>query len=387
MNSWLQWRKPPFRRLCGSAAVCLALAAAGELPEPGSVARSVATRADARQSYAAYIPSNYDPARKWPVLYCLDPGARGWVPVERFAKAAEAEGFLVFGSNNSRNGPVMASREAIEAMWQDTHRRFSIDETREYAAGHSGGSRMALEWALAGGVRGVVACGAGFGRTPPPKKPGFDIFFVGGTEDFNGLEIFEQSAALAGEARQRWQEFEGGHEWLPESLTRDALRFLLGKLEPRPAVMTKERHRAIEEFRGMTADFLEAAPAQRTRLARKWREQAAAADDTPARRLARQALGGLYVGTMEEARGAVARRDAQAEADAWRTATLLRPEQPNAWYNLAVAEAAAGRRKQSLEALNEAARHGFKDWARADAEVRLEKVRQDPKYGEIRNRP
>lgn len=233
----------------------------------------------------------------------------------------------------------------------------------------------------------MVACGAGFGRTPLPKKFDFGIFFVGGTEDFNGLEVFAQSAALAGAGRQRWQEFEGGHEWLPESVAPDALRFLLGSLEPRPAVMTKERSRAIEEFGRITADFTEASPVNRERMARKWRDQAAAGDDSPARRLSRQALGGLYVGAVEEARGAVARRDVPAEAEAWRTATLLRPEQPNAWYNLAVAEAAMGRRKQSIEALAEAARYGFKDWARADAEPRLEKVRQDPRYGALRRQP
>jgi hypothetical protein len=41
------------------------------------------------QSYALFVPSNYTAERRWPILYCLDPGARGKAAVEHFAAAAE----------------------------------------------------------------------------------------------------------------------------------------------------------------------------------------------------------------------------------------------------------------------------------------------------------
>src|SRR5215213_5363508 len=49
---------------------------AEELPR-GRVVERVATAKDLAQTYALYLPSNYSPARRWPVLYCFDPGARG----------------------------------------------------------------------------------------------------------------------------------------------------------------------------------------------------------------------------------------------------------------------------------------------------------------------
>ena len=49
---------------------------AQEVPA-GKVVERVACRADDRQSYALYLPSTYTPERSWPILYCLDPGARG----------------------------------------------------------------------------------------------------------------------------------------------------------------------------------------------------------------------------------------------------------------------------------------------------------------------
>ena len=82
------------------------------------------------------------------------------------------------GSNNSRNGPIEPVREAITATIDDTNSRFKIDDRRVYAAGFSGGSRVALAWALNGSIAGVVACGAGFtGGTPKNAK--FPVYASG----------------------------------------------------------------------------------------------------------------------------------------------------------------------------------------------------------------
>src|SRR3954462_14661605 len=89
-----------------------------EIPQ-GKVMERVTCRGNERQSYALYLPSNYSADRAWPIVYCLDPGARGRVPVERFAAAAEKYGYVVAGSNNSRNGPYPPIVEAIEAMVVD----------------------------------------------------------------------------------------------------------------------------------------------------------------------------------------------------------------------------------------------------------------------------
>ena len=76
------------------------------------------------QSYWMFAPADYTADRAWPILYCLDPAARGRVPVERFAAAAEKAGFLLAGSNNSRNGPMAPVHEAINLMVGDTHERY-----------------------------------------------------------------------------------------------------------------------------------------------------------------------------------------------------------------------------------------------------------------------
>jgi poly(3-hydroxybutyrate) depolymerase len=170
------------------------------------------------QTYALYVPSGYTPDRVWPVLYCLDPGARGKAPVDRFAAAAEKAGVIVAGSNNSRNGPLAPSQEAINLMVGDTHARFAIDDSRIYAAGLSGGARLALGWAMGSHIAGVVASSAGFPTVAAPKQAPFRIYLTTGYDDFNHDELYHLSRDLARRnIAHRYVEFEGGHEWLPAS--------------------------------------------------------------------------------------------------------------------------------------------------------------------------
>src|SRR4051812_41901874 len=139
-----------FSRLFGCASVFLLLLTsvrAAEIPK-GQLMEKVACAADNSQTYALYIPTSFDPAKKFPVLFCFDPGARGKAPVERFQAAAEKFGWIVAGSNNSRNGPWDANATAINAMFTDVNKHLPIDGRRIYVTGLSGGARVACQIAL-----------------------------------------------------------------------------------------------------------------------------------------------------------------------------------------------------------------------------------------------
>src|ERR1700742_419808 len=81
----------------------MAIGALAETPAPGVVHASVPVTADPTNSYALYLPSGYSPAKRWPLLMAFDAFARGDQPVKIFQEAAEKYGFIVVGSNNSRN--------------------------------------------------------------------------------------------------------------------------------------------------------------------------------------------------------------------------------------------------------------------------------------------
>jgi len=198
----------------------------------GQITATVVCTAEPSQSYALYLPSNYTADRRWPILYAFDPAARGRVAVETFQEAAEKCGYIVVGSNNSRNGPWEPNLAAIRALWTDTHTRFSLDERRIYTTGFSGGARVAVSIgeALTGQVAGVIACGAGF-PLAPSQKPGkgtpFVFFATAGIRDFNFRELRELDKTLASLGlTHRLEVFNGGHQWAPKELAAEALEWM-----------------------------------------------------------------------------------------------------------------------------------------------------------------
>lgn len=196
----------------------------------GEINEKVVCKADATQSYALYLPSNYTPDKKWPILYCFDPGAQGSFPVERFKASAEKYGWIVVGSNNSQNGPLKPSLDANSAIWADTHARFNIDDKRTYTSGFSGGARVAIwiAYLCDGCVAGVIACGAGFHRqiTLSPALP-FAVFSTVGVDDYNFPEMkaLDESLEKFG-IEHRLELFDGKHEWLSADLTIRGLEWL-----------------------------------------------------------------------------------------------------------------------------------------------------------------
>lgn len=198
--------------------------------QPGRVIERVVCKNDSGQSYALYLPSNYSPARKWALLAAFDPGARGSAPVERFKEAAERYGYIVCGSNNSRNGPLPRSGEAAKAMLADAAARFAIDDKRVYLTGFSGGARAATAIAvwLKDQVAGVIGCGAGLavGIEPSSSLP-FVYYGTVGNEDFNYPEMKQLDRALqAAGVIHHIEVFDGGHSWAPSDAAIRAVEWM-----------------------------------------------------------------------------------------------------------------------------------------------------------------
>jgi dienelactone hydrolase len=224
--------------------------------EKGKVIYKVTCRSDAQQSYALYLPSSYARDRRWPILYCFDPAASGQRPVERFKEAAEKYGYIVVGSNNSRNGSTEAPLAAVKAMLDDTQARFAIDERRVYTTGFSGGARVAssVGYALTGSIAGVIACGAGFpqGLSPSRSTP-FPLFGTAGIEDFNFPEVRQLVRALEGYGvASRIAVFEGAHEWPPSAVCVEALEWM--ELQAMKSGRRAKDERLIEELFNKNAE-------------------------------------------------------------------------------------------------------------------------------------
>ncbi len=277
----------------------LASLPAEDLPR-GQVVDRVPCLGDPDQSYALYLPSGYRPERSWPIVYCFDPGGRGGIPIALFKEGAEKLGYILAGSNNSRNGPWEAIFKAARSVWVDTHARLAIDDRRVYAAGFSGGARAAcgLGKMLSIPLAGMIGCGGGLPEWLAPADLAETAWFgTVGLFDFNYQEMRELDRKLLLQGSPRHLEtFIGPHSWPPPELATAALEWLelqamKRRQRPLDEVLVStwqesalaraaqleaagEQGKAYLEYREIASDF-EPFPA-----AAKAREKAAALEDS-----------------------------------------------------------------------------------------------------------
>ncbi len=346
----------------------------------GEIIDAVKCAADPAQSYALYIPSTYSPDRTWNLLIGFHPGARGRAMVETYRAAAETYGYIVAGSNNSRNGPWEISAASVKAMLTDLGQRLSVDPNRLYMTGLSGGARVAMQVALSTKiVAGVIASSAGYPDSQPRKSLPFAVFGTAGTEDFNYLELRMLDRALR--SPHRVVIFEGGHTLPPSAVAVEAIEWLelqamkSGRRAPDAALIDRlleTRRRAIaaavapvaqvhllknlvEDFRGLRD--VSGETTRRAELSQQKDVKSALArersdDDAEARIL--NDLFTLEMGLRDESRRpeSLARlRDALSRSTRQADAAADSPERRRARRLLRAIAAGAGERVQDVEYL------------------------------------
>jgi dienelactone hydrolase len=211
--------------LSGQVRAQQSTATAQAAPQLGVVLPHEVCAAHPDQTYALYLPSTYTPAKTWPIVYAFDPVARGNVPVELMKDAAERYGYIVVSSNNARNGPWKPQIDAAQAISDDTHTRFIIDDRRVYFAGFSGGARVASRIAQqCKCAAGVLLSGAGFSiGASPSRDVVFAVFAAVGDLDFNYAEVTQLDEKLDQSGfPHALRRFDGPHQWAPAAVVDEA---------------------------------------------------------------------------------------------------------------------------------------------------------------------
>lgn len=187
----------------------------------GEVISRMICKYDSSLSYALYLPKNYDTIRRYPLIIAFDSHAAGKLPVDLFSNEAEHYGYIVVGSNNSKNGVAWdITSSQYEVMRKDILQKLSVDTNRIYAAGFSGGSRVASSIAIfSGGISGVIGCSAGFPQIDKPILHKFSYLGIVGNEDFNYTEMkaLDKGLENAGFVHHLLV-FNGKHAWPPAEI-------------------------------------------------------------------------------------------------------------------------------------------------------------------------
>ena len=190
---------------------------------------AVTCAADTNTTYALFLPPQYKSEKPCPILILFAPGGNGLVPVTLFSAEAANSGFIIAGSNNSKNGMTFEQTTAIyRKMLADLTSRFHIEKKAVYVGGFSGGSRVAGAVAITeGGVAGVVGCGAGLPAINRRPVGSFSYLAVVGNQDFNYSEMQQFNKMLESASYQHHLlVFEGIHQWPPKELIPDIFTWL-----------------------------------------------------------------------------------------------------------------------------------------------------------------
>ncbi len=203
------------------------------LPQAGKVHGHIACNANTLLTYSLYLPSScsnsFDGSsvqKRYPVILAFDPHGNGSLPVERYCSLAEQYGFILVGSNDSRNMQSPDESSAVvQAMLEEIENRLPADTLEIYVMGFSGGSRVATATAMYRPyIRGVIGCGAGFPSGVQPPKYKFDYFGIVGLGDFNLSEMVALDKTLEQmNFRHFVFEFDGIHGWPGKTVIEKAL--------------------------------------------------------------------------------------------------------------------------------------------------------------------
>lgn len=198
--------------------------------EKGKIINSIAVQ-NSSETYALYVPNSFDETQLSAVVFIFDPSGNGANGMQSFIASAEKFNYILVASNNTKNGVAYETNfEITNRLFATVFSTFKIDEKQIYAAGFSGGSRLATAIAaLTEKIQGVIACGAGLAinKSFTPSKELFSFVGLVGDEDMNYQEMFNTKALLDKfEVANELFVYNDTHKWPPSKQMERAFGWL-----------------------------------------------------------------------------------------------------------------------------------------------------------------
>ena len=202
----------------------------------GIVTDSLKISDSINESFALYLPMDYQKGKKWPLILIFDPEGRGKTAAQLFRNTAEQQGYIVASSNNiSSEKDLIENVKTAVRLANTVTGTFPIDPRQISTAGSMDGGKVASSMPLLNpDIHGVIAVGnhwINFDRLD--KTNNFTFIGMVGDEHFTS-ESMKMTAEVLQSMKFPSQvyTYEGNGEW-PEpqminsavaSLTLEAMR-------------------------------------------------------------------------------------------------------------------------------------------------------------------
>lgn len=198
--------------------------AIAQQPTPGTL--------DSTDEYYIYLPLDFSPDKKYPLLILLDPFSRK-LSINNYASIGDSLRMIVTSSRKSRNFDPGSTYSSVRAIYQSLTGKGYVDSSAVILGGFSGGARAATSYAMDHPeIKAVIAIGAGLAERGN-FGTGRKIPFAGivGFRDMN----FEEMLFLEDYLRKMnnpglFLYYDGLHQWPPTDILATSVSWLLNQL-------------------------------------------------------------------------------------------------------------------------------------------------------------
>ncbi len=201
----------------------------------GTITDAVSVLDTVAETFALYLPTNFETSKKWPVIFVYDMKGRGNQVLGMFKEAAEEQGYILASSNNIADSLSLTDNMLISSrMFNTVYNILPVQKNRTYVGGFSSGARFAsLIPTFIKNVDGVISSGSAVSTTEVlSNKNPFHFIGIVGNVDYSYPDMVSLEKTLD---RLKFPNqllvFEGGHEWPPkEQLTKALELFTLNAM-------------------------------------------------------------------------------------------------------------------------------------------------------------
>lgn len=179
------------------------------------------------ESFALYLPTEFEVTKSSPVLFLFDMQGRGEKVARMFLTAAEKNQYILVASNNVNDSLSLTKNVLVtKQLFQTVFKLFNIQKGRVYTAGFKGGARLASVMpTFLTNIDGVISCGAGIANTEvlSGKNP-FHFIGIVGVEDFNYPDMLNMKNTFDFlKLPSQTLVFDGGQQWPSQELLSQAM--------------------------------------------------------------------------------------------------------------------------------------------------------------------
>ena len=125
----------------------------------GKIVDSIPTADTTSNSFALYLPQNFDEKKEWPVIFVFDPEGRGRATTQLFRAIAEEQSYIIAASNlNLKKDSLKNNINKVGPFINQVDGMLPIDRKQVYVAGLSEGGQLATSLPfIYNNIAGVLA--------------------------------------------------------------------------------------------------------------------------------------------------------------------------------------------------------------------------------------